>query len=94
MTLEHFGLKGKVSFLNGGLEAWKKAGYPVTDKPAVFKKGNIELKEESALVDKQYVFNALSNADKVYVKDFLGLVKEPRAYLESPVEFLEYMNSF
>ncbi|HRG81019.1 MAG TPA: rhodanese-like domain-containing protein [Chitinophagaceae bacterium] len=67
MTLEHFGLKGKVSFLNGGLEAWKKAGYPVTDKPAVFKKGNIELKEESALVDKQYVFNALSNADKVVV---------------------------
>ena len=67
MTLEHFGLKGRVSFLNGGMEAWKRAGYPVTDKPAVFKKGNIELKEESALVDKQYVFNALSNADKVVV---------------------------
>ena len=27
MTLEHFGLKGRVSFLNGGIEAWKRAGY-------------------------------------------------------------------
>ena len=67
MTLEHFGLKGRVSFLNGGMEAWKRAGYPVTDKPAVFKKGNIELKEENALVDKQYVLNALNSSDKVIV---------------------------
>jgi thiosulfate/3-mercaptopyruvate sulfurtransferase len=67
MTLEHFGLKGKVSFLNGGIEAWKRAGYPVTDKPAVFKKGNIELKEESVLVDKQYVLKALNSTDKVVV---------------------------
>lgn len=67
MTLEHFGLKGKVSFLNGGMEAWKRAGYPLTDKPGIFKKGNIELKEESALVDKQYVLNAMSSSDKVIV---------------------------
>jgi len=67
MTLEHFGLKGKVSFLNGGMEAWKKAGYPITNKPAVFNKGNIELKEENALVNKQYVTGALSSADKVVV---------------------------
>ena len=40
LSLEHFGLKGKVSFLNGGIEAWKKAGYPVTDKSSVFNKGN------------------------------------------------------
>ena len=67
MTLEHFGLNGKVSFLSGGMEAWKRAGFPVTDKPAVFKKGNIELKEEGALVNKQYVLNALSTTDKVVV---------------------------
>lgn len=67
MTLEHFGLKGKVSFLNGGMEAWKRAGYPVTDKPAVYKKGNIDLKEESALVNKQYVYQALASSDKVVV---------------------------
>ncbi len=60
MTLEHFGLKGQVSFLNGGIEAWKKAGYPVTDKPAVFKKGNYVAVVAGALVDKDYVLNALS----------------------------------
>ena len=30
MTLEHFGLEGRVLFLNGGIEACKRAGYPVT----------------------------------------------------------------
>lgn len=60
MTLEHFGLKGQVSFLNGGIEAWKKAGYPVTNKPAVFKKGNFVAKENGLVVDKNYVLNALS----------------------------------
>lgn len=59
MTLEHFGLKGKVSFLNGGIEAWKKAGYPVTGKPSEFKKGNYVAIATGTLVDKDYVLNAL-----------------------------------
>ena len=59
MTLEHFGLKGKVSFLNGGIEAWKKAGYPVTSKPSQFKKGNYVATTIGTLVDKDYVLNAL-----------------------------------
>ena len=29
VNLEHYGLKGRVSILNGGFEAWKNAGYPV-----------------------------------------------------------------
>lgn len=60
LSLEHFGLKGQVSFLNGGIESWKKAGYPVTNKPAVFKKGNFIAKENGLLVDKNYVLNALN----------------------------------
>lgn len=59
MTLEHFGLKGKVLFLNGGIEAWKKAGYPVTSKPSQFKKGNYVATATGTLVDKDYVLNAL-----------------------------------
>lgn len=59
MTLEHFGLKGQVSFLNGGIEAWKKAGYPVTNKPAVFKKGNYVATDNGLLVSKEYVQQAL-----------------------------------
>lgn len=60
MTLEHFGLKGKVSFLNGGIEAWKKAGYPVTSKPSQFKMGNYVAIATGTLVDKDYVLNALN----------------------------------
>lgn len=60
MTLEHFGLNGMVSFLNGGIEAWKKAGYAVTSTPAVFKKGNYAATVTGTLVDKDYVLNALN----------------------------------
>jgi thiosulfate/3-mercaptopyruvate sulfurtransferase len=59
MTLEHFGLKGQVSFLSGGIEAWKKAGYPVTNKPAEFKKGNYVATVTGTLVEKDYVLKAL-----------------------------------
>ena len=59
LALENFGLKGNVSFLNGGIEAWKKAGYPVTNKPSVYKKGNYVATLTGALVDKDYVQNAL-----------------------------------
>jgi thiosulfate/3-mercaptopyruvate sulfurtransferase len=57
--LEHYGLKGRVSFLNGGLEAWKRAGYPVTNKPSEFKKGNFAATDNGLLVNKDYVQNAL-----------------------------------
>jgi thiosulfate/3-mercaptopyruvate sulfurtransferase len=59
LSLEHYGLKGKVFFLNGGIEGWKKAGYPVTNKPADFKKGNFAASENGILVGKEYVLNAL-----------------------------------
>ena len=59
LSLEHYGLKGKVSFLNGGLEAWKRAGFPVTNKPADFKKGNYVTSDNGMLVSKDYVQNAL-----------------------------------
>lgn len=67
MTLEHFGLKGKVSFLNGGIEAWKKAGYSVTSKPAEFKKGNYVAAVTGTLVDKNYVINALNTGSSEVV---------------------------
>ncbi|MBK8522139.1 MAG: rhodanese-like domain-containing protein [Ferruginibacter sp.] len=59
LALENFGLKGKVSFLNGGIEAWKKAGFPVTITPADFKKGNYVASDNGMLVGKDYVQNAL-----------------------------------
>jgi thiosulfate/3-mercaptopyruvate sulfurtransferase len=69
ITLEHLGLKGKVSFLNGGLDAWKKEGYPVTKNAPIVKKGNIKLKPgEKMIVDRDYVLNTLKS-DKGIVVD-------------------------
>lgn len=59
LSLEHYGLKGQVYFLNGGLEAWKKAGYPVSDKSTPFKKGNFIASNNGLLVNAAYVQNAL-----------------------------------
>ena len=59
LSLENFGLQGQVYFLNGGIEAWKRAGYPVTNQPSVFKKGNFVATDNGLLVNKDYVQNAL-----------------------------------
>ncbi len=61
LALEHFGLQGKVSFLNGGIEAWKKAGYPVNGKPAEIKKGNFVAVDNGLLVGKDYVLKSLQD---------------------------------
>jgi thiosulfate/3-mercaptopyruvate sulfurtransferase len=59
LSLENYGLQGQVYFLNGGIEAWKRAGYPVTNRPSVFKKGNFVATDNGLFVNKDYVHNAL-----------------------------------
>lgn len=68
LTLENLGLKGKVSFINGGLEAWKKEGLPVTKETVAPKRGNITVTPGNLLVDKDYVLKTL-NSDKAVVVD-------------------------
>lgn len=59
LSLENYGLQGQVYFLNGGIEAWKRAGYPVTNQPSNFIKGNFVATDNGLLVNKNYVQNAL-----------------------------------
>ncbi len=60
ITLENLGLRDKVFYLNGGLVAWKKAGFPVTKELPVVKKGNfVAISSAPLLVDKDYVLNSL-----------------------------------
>lgn len=60
LTFEYLGLKGQVYYLNGGLVAWKKAGYPVTKEIPVVKKGNfVAAVSNPVLVDKNYVQKSL-----------------------------------
>lgn len=65
LTLENLGLRGKVSVLNGGLDAWKKAGYSVTVDVPVVKKGNIRIKPGDVVVDNAYVLKTLNTASGV-----------------------------
>jgi thiosulfate/3-mercaptopyruvate sulfurtransferase len=67
LSLEHYGLLGNTYFLNGGMEAWKKAGYPVTDKVSVYKKGNFIASDNGLLVNKDYVRNALEQHSSVII---------------------------
>lgn len=68
LTLEQLGLRGQVSFLNGGLEAWKKAKFPVTKEVPVVKKGNFKPTYGDLIVDKNYVLRAL-RSDSAAVVD-------------------------
>ena len=61
LTLENLGLQGKVSFLNGGFDAWKREGHPVTSVKKVPKPGNVTLHQGNRLVDKDYVLKTLSS---------------------------------
>lgn len=62
LTLENMGLRGQVSYLNGGLEAWKRAGLPVTKEVPPVKKGTFAIKPGVLLVDKDYVLKNLKSS--------------------------------
>jgi thiosulfate/3-mercaptopyruvate sulfurtransferase len=68
LTLENLGLKGKVFFLNGGLEAWKKENYSVTKDVPVVKQGNISVKPGNIIIDKDYVLKTM-DSDKGVIVD-------------------------
>jgi thiosulfate/3-mercaptopyruvate sulfurtransferase len=67
LTLEQLGLRGQVSYLNGGLEAWKKAGFPLTKDLPVVKKGNYKVRYGNVIVDKDYVLQSLHSDTSVVV---------------------------
>lgn len=61
LTFENLGLVNQVSLMDGGFEAWKKEGLPVTKEIPAFKKGSFKAKDLGLLVDKDYVlFNLKS----------------------------------
>lgn len=67
LVLEQLGLKGNVYFLNGGLEAWKKAGYPVTKEVPAVKKVKFKPAVTTLLVDKEYVKKNLNSTETLIV---------------------------
>ena len=61
LTFENLGMAGRVSIMDGGLEAWKKEGLPLTREVPTFKKGSFKAKNLGLLVDKNYVLNNLKS---------------------------------
>jgi thiosulfate/3-mercaptopyruvate sulfurtransferase len=49
-TLEYMGMRGRVSILDGGLEAWKKEGRPLTAELPVVARGHFTPKPQPELV--------------------------------------------
>jgi thiosulfate/3-mercaptopyruvate sulfurtransferase len=61
VSLEHIGLKGKISILDGGYDAWKGSGNKVTAESPVIKKGNFSPSIYENLVDLSFVQKNLKN---------------------------------
>jgi thiosulfate/3-mercaptopyruvate sulfurtransferase len=54
-------MKGKVSMLNGGVDAWKKAGFEVTKDTPKVKEGKFKYAIDPVIVDRQYVAKSLTS---------------------------------
>jgi len=67
LVLEQLGMKGRVLFLNGGLEAWKKAGLPVTTEVPTVKREKFKAVVSPLLVDKEYVKERLNSSSTIIV---------------------------
>jgi len=67
LTFENLGMKGKVSLLDGGLEAWKKAGFATTKDLPQVKKGKFKPASLGYIVDKDYVVKNLNSTSTVIV---------------------------
>lgn len=63
LMLEYYGLKGNVYWLDGGLEAWKAEGYPVSTEAPEIKKGKFKASPLPIIVDKDYVKSKLDAAN-------------------------------
>lgn len=61
VNLEHYGLKGRVSILNGGFDEWKAAGYEMSKEVAPAKKGNFTASIYNNLVDINFMTANLTN---------------------------------
>lgn len=82
LVLEHLGMKGRVSYLNGGLDAWKKAGYPVTTAAPSFKPGKFKVNITPLIVDRDYVLKRI-NTEKADIID----ARAKRFYDGDPVGY-------
>ena len=73
VNLEHAGLKGRVSVLDGGFDAWKAAGKEVSTDAPIVKKGKFTSSYYENLVDNPWMVSNLTS------KSFRIIDARPRA---------------
>jgi len=61
VNLEHIGLKGRVSVLDGGFDAWAEAGYEISTLNPVTTKGKFEPSVNENLVNGKWMLTNLEN---------------------------------
>lgn len=62
LMLEYLGLKDRVRWLDGGMEAWKAKGFEIAKGPDILsKKGKFKANPQPIIVDKNYVKNRLED---------------------------------
>jgi thiosulfate/3-mercaptopyruvate sulfurtransferase len=61
VNLEHIGLKGRVSILDGGFDAWAEAGYEISTQKYVTDRGKFKPSVNNNLVDGSWVLSNLEN---------------------------------
>lgn len=61
VNLEHIGLKGRVSILDGGFDAWAAAGYEISTKKSVTAKGKFTPSKNENLVSGSWMLANLEN---------------------------------
>jgi thiosulfate/3-mercaptopyruvate sulfurtransferase len=84
VNLEHVGLKGRVSVLDGGFDAWKAKGYEVSTVAPVVKKGKFTAAINNNLVDgnwmiKNHTNKSYSIIDARAKPQYDGITGLPRA---------------
>lgn len=61
VNLEHIGLKGRVSILDGGFDAWAEAGYEISKENPVTAKGKFKTSVNENLVNGKWMLTNLEN---------------------------------
>jgi thiosulfate/3-mercaptopyruvate sulfurtransferase len=84
VNLEHYGLRGKVSILNGGFEAWKNAGYESSTAVPVPSGGKFKYNTYKNLAGGEFVRSALKNSEYTIIDvrpkaQYDGTTGTPRA---------------
>ena len=84
VNLEHYGLKGRISILDGGFDAWKAEGYEVSKEIPATKKGNFTSSLYNNLVDGSFITANLTNKSYCIIDarpkpQYEGTIGLPRA---------------